>query len=260
MSHHRRDVRPRYGRIGVLAAAVTISVVAALAGFGVLATSSAQAGAGPQPASHSKTISDPTVTPDPANVPANDPASDSANGAADGSLTGSSVGDTGSDDPSSPASSTGGPQQPPGSTTGETTTSTKAVPADSGTGRRIVFSQSLQRVWLLGQQTDDVEKSYLVSGSVTDNLQPGTYSVYSKSRWAVGIDDSGVMQYFVRFTQGPTGAAIGFHSIPTKNGVALQSRAQLGTPESHGCIRQYLPDAIALWNFAPIGTKVVVVA
>jgi lipoprotein-anchoring transpeptidase ErfK/SrfK len=123
-----------------------------------------------------------------------------------------------------------------------------------------VFSQSSQRVWLVGASGDDVQRSYLVSGSLTHNLQPGTYSVYSKSRWAVGVDDSGVMQYFVRFTQGPTGAAIGFHSIPTKNGVPLQTRAQLGTPESHGCIRQYLPDAIALWNFAPIGTKVVVVA
>jgi lipoprotein-anchoring transpeptidase ErfK/SrfK len=68
------------------------------------------------------------------------------------------------------------------------------------------------------------------------------------------------MEYFVRFTQGPTGAAIGFHSIPTMDGTPLQTTAQLGTPQSHGCIRQWKPDAIALWNFAPIGTKVVVVA
>ena len=105
-----------------------------------------------------------------------------------------------------------------------------------------------------------MKRTYLVSGSVTDNLQPGTYSVYSRSRWAVGVDDSGVMQYFVRFTQGPTGAAIGFHTIPTRNGVPLQTRAQLGTPQSHGCIRQATPDAVALWSFAPDGTKVVVVA
>jgi lipoprotein-anchoring transpeptidase ErfK/SrfK len=68
------------------------------------------------------------------------------------------------------------------------------------------------------------------------------------------------MQYFVRFTQGPTGAAIGFHSIPTKDGALLQTAAQLGTAQSHGCIRQWKPDAIALWHFAPVGTKVVVVA
>jgi hypothetical protein len=99
-----------------------------------------------------------------------------------------------------------------------------------------------------------------VSGSLTDNLQPGTYQVYARARHAIGIDDSGTMQYFVSFTQGPTGAAIGFHTIPTKDGVPLQTEAQLGTPRSHGCIRQATPDAIALWDFAPDGTKVVVVA
>jgi lipoprotein-anchoring transpeptidase ErfK/SrfK len=76
----------------------------------------------------------------------------------------------------------------------------------------------------------------------------------------VGVDDSGVMQYFVRFTQGPTGAAIGFHSIPTSHDVPLQKRSQLGTPQSHGCIRQWRPDAKALWDFAIVGTKVVVTA
>ena len=62
------------------------------------------------------------------------------------------------------------------------------------------------------------------------------------------------------FTQGPSGAAIGFHTIPTKDGTPLQSKAQLGTPQSHGCIRQKTPDAVALWNFAPVGGTVVVTA
>ena len=134
-----------------------------------------------------------------------------------------------------------------------------ALPAGSGAGRRIVFDQSAQRVWLVGDD-ERVRRTYLGSGSVVDNLHPGTYAVYSRSRWAVGVDDSGVMQYFVRFTKGPAGAAIGFHTIPTKRGVPLQSEQQLGTPRSHGCIRQRTEDAIALWDFAPVGTPVVVVA
>ena len=132
------------------------------------------------------------------------------------------------------------------------------LPADSGTGKRVVFDMSDQRVWLV-DGTDDVLSSYLVSGSVYDNLSAGTYAVYSRSRWAVGIGDSGAMQYFTRFTRGAN-AAIGFHSIPTKDGRLLQTRAQLGTPRSHGCIRQALPDAKRLWGFAPVGTKVVVTA
>lgn len=132
-----------------------------------------------------------------------------------------------------------------------------ALPAGSGSGKRIVFSESAQRVWLVGAG-DRVVATYLVSGSVLDNLHPGSYAVYSRSRWAVGVDDAGTMQYFVRFTQGPEGAAIGFHTIPRKNGDALQSEAQLGTPQSHGCIRQRTDDAIRLWDFAPEGTKVIV--
>nr|WP_232523225.1 L,D-transpeptidase [Nocardioides sp. MAH-18] len=134
-----------------------------------------------------------------------------------------------------------------------------ALPAGSGSGKRVVFSEGAQRVWLVDDE-EEVRRTYLVSGSVLDNLQPGTYDVYSKSRWAVGIDDSGVMEYFVRFTKGPSGAAIGFHTIPTKQGVPLQSEEQLGTPQSHGCIRQDESDAIALWDFAPEGTAVVVTA
>ncbi|MGY2875932.1 lipoprotein-anchoring transpeptidase ErfK/SrfK [Marmoricola sp. URHA0025 HA25] len=133
-----------------------------------------------------------------------------------------------------------------------------ALPAASGSGRRVVFSRSAQRVWLVDAK-ESVTSTYPVSGSLTDNLHPGTYSVYSRARWAVGVQDSGVMQYFVRFAHGPH-AAIGFHSIPSKNGTPLQTVAQLGTPQSHGCIRQKLSDALRMWNFADVGTSVVVVA
>jgi hypothetical protein len=132
------------------------------------------------------------------------------------------------------------------------------VPTESGEGRRVVFDMSDQRVWLVDRD-GDVVRTYLVSGSLTDNLDPGAYEVYSQSRWAVGIDDSGTMQYFTRFARGDN-AAIGFHSIPTKYGRALQTRDQLGTPQSHGCIRQWLPDAKRLYRFAPVGTRVVVTA
>jgi hypothetical protein len=138
------------------------------------------------------------------------------------------------------------------------TAMTTALPTASGTGRRVVFSKSVQRVWLV-DAAGTVESTYLVSGSVTNNLTPGRYHVYSRSRWAVGIEDSGVMQYFVRFAHGAN-AAIGFHSIPTKNGTPLQTVAQLGTPQSHGCIRQRLSDAKQMWDFADVGTAVVVVA
>jgi hypothetical protein len=62
----------------------------------------------------------------------------------------------------------------------------------------------------------------------------------------------------VRFAYGPGGGRIGFHEIPNKNGVPLQSYAQLGQPLSGGCVRQTTADAIWMWNWAGIGTTVVV--
>ena len=154
-----------------------------------------------------------------------------------------------------------GPSVPPSPTAAAKPSPTHVPDAPpAGTGKRIVFDISDQRVWLVDPDSggnDKVLRTYLVSGSLTDNLSPGSYEVYSRSRWAAGIDDSGVMEYFVRFTRGAN-AAIGFHSIPTKDGQPLQARARLGTPQSHGCIRQALPDAKRLWDFAPVGTKVVV--
>jgi lipoprotein-anchoring transpeptidase ErfK/SrfK len=132
------------------------------------------------------------------------------------------------------------------------------LPAGSGQGRRVVFSESEQRVWLVGRG-DRVRRTYLVSGSLHDNLDPGTYAVYSRSERAWGIDDSGTMRYFVRFAHGDN-AAIGFHDIPVDEGQKVQTVAELGTPQSHGCIRQRRADAVALWEFAPLGTTVVVVA
>jgi lipoprotein-anchoring transpeptidase ErfK/SrfK len=133
------------------------------------------------------------------------------------------------------------------------------LPEGSGTGRRIVFDESDQRVWLVDGDSA-VERTYLVSGSRFDNLQPGTYTVQSKSRQAGAFDGSGTMEYFVRFATGFS-EPIGFHSVPKDNSGELeQTKEQLGTPLSAGCVRQWLPDAIALWNFAPVGTKVVVTA
>jgi lipoprotein-anchoring transpeptidase ErfK/SrfK len=157
--------------------------------------------------------------------------------------------------PALPAGTTGTGVVPPAAEPGAGATQ---LPAGTGAGRRVVFDISAQRVWLV-DAADRVVRTYLVSGSLTDNLRPGDYRVYSRSRWAVGVDDSGVMQYFVRFAHGRH-AAIGFHSIPTKNGHPLQTVAQLGTPQSHGCIRQRLADARRMWRFAPVGTDVRVVA
>jgi lipoprotein-anchoring transpeptidase ErfK/SrfK len=132
------------------------------------------------------------------------------------------------------------------------------VPRHSGKGRRVVYSITRQRVWLIGG-AGRVKHTYLVSGRLSQP-EPSHYRVYSKSRWTSSTVSAETMQYMVRFTHGEnTGTPIGFHSIPRDyNGHPAQSVDDLGKPLSHGCIRQRLRDAAYLWHFAPVGTKVVV--
>ena len=154
---------------------------------------------------------------------------------------------------SSAPSSTPTPAAPPQ----RARTADVALPPQSGTGRRVVFDISDQRVWLV-ESAGEVLRTYPVSGSKHDNLGPGHYEVYSRSRHAISYDYQETMQYMVRFATGDN-AAIGFHDIPRdQQGEPVQTRAQLGQQLSSGCIRQARPDAIALWRFAGVGTPVVV--
>ena len=132
-------------------------------------------------------------------------------------------------------------------------------PADSGSGRRVIYAKRAQRVW---QINDDgsVARTYRVSGRM-DQPNPGSYKVWSRSAYTCSIGNSNTcMRWMVRFAHGPEGDNIGFHEIPRNNGRPLQSDAQLGTPLSHGCVRQSTADAQAMWAFAGVGTVVVVVA
>jgi lipoprotein-anchoring transpeptidase ErfK/SrfK len=219
-ARRRSQVRPRWTRVGVAGTSVGITAIAVLGGLG---------GLGSLPSA------------------ADEPAADAEI---------SSAADTSRRQPRTavPATTISGSADSSEIRTDPRTAT--ALPEGSGTGRRVVFSESRQRVWLV-DRGHDVRRTYLVSGSVYDNLEPGTYSVYSRSEQAWGIDDSGTMRYFVRFTQGDN-AAIGFHDIPVDDGEPVQTVDQLGTPQSHGCIRQRRADARALWAFAPLGTKVVV--
>ncbi|MDQ3485333.1 MAG: L,D-transpeptidase [Actinomycetota bacterium] len=235
MSKHRAQVRPRYGRIAALGSSLTVTVIACLGGAGVL-SSSADVGRAPERASAESSSQSGTRDVDPS-------VQDAASSARESTRTTERQRRTERD-------------QPDPAVVNEAVVD-EALPADSGEGRRVVFSEGRQRVWLVDEE-GDVVRTYLVSGSLYDNLEPGTFEVYSRSEDAVGIDDSGTMKYFVRFTQGDAGGAIGFHDIPIADGEPVQKISQLGIPLSHGCIRQQRPDAIALWEFAPLGTTVVV--
>ena len=226
----------RYGRVAALGSGLVVTLVAVLGGMGLLSD-----GAGSDPVAQAVTLE----------------AAETTSGAGGADRTRNRRTTAGDDQPD---------DDEPGAqrfTRQDRTRSPRAqqsleVPRASGEDRRVVFDMGAQRVWLV-EASGAVRRTYLVSGSLTDNLDAGSYSVYSKSEQAWGIDDSGTMRYMVRFAHGER-AAIGFHDIPIKDGRLVQTRAELGAPQSHGCIRQARPDAQALWRFAPVGTPVVVVA
>lgn len=136
---------------------------------------------------------------------------------------------------------------------------TAPLPADSGSGRRVVYDITGQQVWLV-EADNTVVRTYKVSGSRYDQLPEGTYEVFSASRHAISWHGSETMEYMVRFHRGEN-SNIGFHDIPVSKstGDEVQTLSELGTPLSDGCIRQDVDDAVALWEFAPVGTPVVVI-
>ena len=148
---------------------------------------------------------------------------------------------------------------------GETTTTTTTVlaevapvPVRSGTGRRIVYANRQQRVWVINEQ-NEVIRTFLVSGMLG---QPGkgTFRVFSKSPTSYSPEFAGVtFRYMTRFAIGRNGGNIGFHEIPVRNNKPMQTVEELGAFKGSGCLRSSTQDAIFIYQWAKIGTKVVVV-
>ena len=74
--------------------------------------------------------------------------------------------------------------------------------------------------------------------------KPGTYAVYSRSRWAVGIDDSGRDAVLRRGSPAATTPRSGSTASRPRTAGLLQTRdAARARRSRHGCIRQAMPDA-----------------
>lgn len=141
---------------------------------------------------------------------------------------------------------TSGPDAPP-------------LPENSGSGKRLVYSRAGQRVWAVSKD-ETVIRSWLVSGSQYSNEVAGTWEVYSKSEESTAWNGKAILPKMVRYYKTQIGN-IGFHGIPIhkSDGSAYMTEDQLGTRLSGGCQRQATLDAAFTWDFAEIGTTVVVI-
>ncbi len=151
-----------------------------------------------------------------------------------------------------------------GETTTTTTTTTPVlvevapVPIKSGTGRRIVYANRQQRVWIINEN-NEVIRTFLVSGMLG---QPGkgTFRVFSKSPTSFSPEFAGVtFRFMTRFAIGRNGGNIGFHEIPVRNKKPMQTVEELGAFKGSGCLRSSTQDALFIYQWATLGTKVVVV-
>jgi L,D-transpeptidase catalytic domain len=138
------------------------------------------------------------------------------------------------------------------------------APAKSGSGKRIVWDKSANQVWLV-EQSGTVRCSYVVTDNDADT-PVGNYQVRSKSAMSSAFTDGRYwrLAHMVRFYLQPGHRLwIGFHAVPqAPNGQLIQPLSSLGKPgyQSHGCVRQHPTNAANLFAFAPVGTKVVVIA
>ncbi|MEU9119768.1 hypothetical protein AB0C96_07895 [Streptomyces sp. NPDC048506] len=125
-----------------------------------------------------------------------------------------------------------------------------AVPAASGTGRRVVYALGGKRVWLV-----DAKGAALRTFAVTPSTvhpAPGTYPVTSRSVSVTGSDGIAI-EHVVRFAT-VSGVTVGFSAAVDG------SRPDPGSAKKTGGIRESRDDGKAMWDFALQGTKIVVVS
>ncbi|MEV0260830.1 L,D-transpeptidase [Streptomyces sp. NPDC050617] len=125
-----------------------------------------------------------------------------------------------------------------------------AVPASSGTGLRVVYALKAKRVWLVGENEQATRTFEVAPSSVSP--EPGTYKVSGHTSKLTGSDGVPV-EHIVQFHIGQGGIVFGFSaaidgSTPDPN-----------APKKTGAVREQRADGAAMWKFATIGTKVVVV-
>jgi len=132
------------------------------------------------------------------------------------------------------------------------------LPDNSGSGRRVVYDRAGQRVWAVGND-GEVIRSWLVTGSKYSNEMPGTHTVYSRSERSTAWNGQAWLPQMIRYQQTEIGH-IGFHAIPlhVSDNSPYQGTDELGTRLSGGCQRQHNLDSAFMWEFAQVGTTVVV--
>ncbi|MGA5701337.1 hypothetical protein [Peterkaempfera bronchialis] len=128
---------------------------------------------------------------------------------------------------------------------------TPALPADSGSGQRVVYSLDADRVWLVDPaHKPQVVRTFTVQPSTLDP-EPGSYQVFARDSALTGSDGRPI-EHVVLFAR-VSGTVVGFSA-------AVDGTTPKPDPKQRtGGIRETRADAKALWDFAGLQSTVVVV-
>ena len=118
----------------------------------------------------------------------------------------------------------------------------------------IVVDRAGQRVFLCGEHGAILKTYSCATGSYYPTV--GIFQVSEKIPSAKSLFDESRFSFFTVFQNSEKGAKVGFHSIPVFPDGRLAGG--LGQPNSHGCVRLAYEDAKFLYEWAGLGTKVIV--
>ncbi|MEV0097398.1 hypothetical protein [Streptomyces sp. NPDC050738] len=153
------------------------------------------------------------------------------------------------DDLAAPTGTVSTTKTPPGASKKPGTPTALPLPLGSGGGMRVVYSVGSKHVWLTNS-SGKATRGFAVMPS-TVNPPAGTYRVGSRSGSITGSDGVAI-EHVVRFAT-IDGVTVGFSAAV--NGAMSSPDPNRKT----GGIRMAPADGDAMWPFATIGTKVVVV-
>ncbi len=129
-------------------------------------------------------------------------------------------------------------------------TSTSSIPLE----KKILVHLSTQK---LEQQLAGITlETYTVStGKPSTPTPKGTFTIFYKNPRAWSRSAGLWMPWFMEFTK----QGAGLHELPEWPGGKKEGANHLGRPVSHGCIRLGIGAAKTLYDWAPLGTKVVAI-
>ncbi|MFJ2266197.1 hypothetical protein ACIOHO_07390 [Streptomyces sp. NPDC087849] len=125
------------------------------------------------------------------------------------------------------------------------------LPVGSGTGKRVVYALKDRQVWLVDEAGKAVRTFEVMPSALSP--KPGTYQVGTPRQGPPTKGSDGVMiEHVVRFTM-VEGVSVGFSA-------AVDGSMESPDPTlKTGGVRMSRADGDAVWEFATIRTKVVVV-